>query len=371
MSTIKNPMSTSYKAVFVLSILMMFLVFIGGAMSGSKSSGVGVWFWGYTAWKMYKRDNESLVSLQKIMLWFQAVAFSVALAVLVFSDSDVRRYVDVTPIGLIIIATLSMGVTFALYKYFYTQSKYPDNYAPSSNDEDLWSRVSDELKNGQRVDPLWTRAFAESDGDSNKANARYIKLRFKQLRQEVKNNHSSFSDSNQTNVKLPVDPKKPIGTGVILIGLAIITYTAFYFLKDYKNSVSNSSDVSINVPKPYSPTYSKSQIEAQNSPSPKITSCNFEWNSDTKKFDRLNDAFVTYFAQKSYVIPKFGFDSELSEKLTLLRKADKEGSVSVAKALAKEIQSITITIYHKADISPNSFMDVGTQARLSDVCSQQ
>lgn len=237
MSSTKMPMSTSYKAVFVLSIVMIFLVFIGGAMSGSKSVGFGVWYWGYTAWKMYKRNNDALVSLQKVMLWFEALAFTVALAVLLFSDSDVRRYVDVTPLELILLASLSMGVTFALYKYFGKQVKNPNVADASSNDEDLWSTVSDELKNGQRVDSLWTRAFAESDGDSNKANARYIKMRVEQLRDEFNTrNESAEVDSNST-LKLPAPNKKPIGTGVILIGVAIVAYTALYFLKDYNNSV--------------------------------------------------------------------------------------------------------------------------------------
>ena len=82
MSSLKSPMSTSYKAVFVISILMIFAVIMGGALSGSKSLGWGIWYWGYTAWKMYKRDNESLVVIHKVVLWFEAIAFSVALTFL-------------------------------------------------------------------------------------------------------------------------------------------------------------------------------------------------------------------------------------------------------------------------------------------------
>ena len=122
MSSAKAPMSTSYKAVFILSILMIFVVIIGGAMSGSKSVGFGIWYWGYTAWKMYKRENDALISIQKVMLWFESVAFSIALAVLLFSDSDVRRYVDVTPLGLIILASISMLITYSLLVFFKKQS---------------------------------------------------------------------------------------------------------------------------------------------------------------------------------------------------------------------------------------------------------
>lgn len=44
---------------------------------------------------------------------------------------------------------------------------------------------------------MWTRAFSESDGDSNKANARYIKLRFDQIKLE------SMSSSSSSNASLP------------------------------------------------------------------------------------------------------------------------------------------------------------------------
>jgi len=199
MSSAKDPMSTSYKTVFVLSILMIFFVIIGGAMSGSKSVGFGVWYWGYTAWKMYKRDNDSLVSLQKIMLWFEAIAFSIALAVLLFSDSDVRRYVDITPLGLIILASLSMGVTFLLYKFFKKQQIVPatSSFVSTSSIEDrFWEQASRELE-GDRHEATWARAMASAEGDYAKTKALYIKLRSSDLQQS----YSSLNEKNLTGAE--------------------------------------------------------------------------------------------------------------------------------------------------------------------------
>jgi len=51
-------------------------------------------------------------------------------------------------------------------------------------EEQLWQIVSDEMKNGIRVDALWTRVFAESDGEINKANANYLKYRYEQVKKE-------------------------------------------------------------------------------------------------------------------------------------------------------------------------------------------
>jgi len=181
MSSLNRSMSTSYKAVFALSILMIFVVIIGGAMSGSKSVGFGIWYWGYTAWKMYKRDNDSLVSLQKIMLWFEAIAFSVALAVLLFSDADVRRYVDVTPLGLIILASISMGITYLLYRFFDNQKKISSGtiFTPSSVEnvsDKHWEQASREL-DGVRHEATWAKAVSSADGDDSKARALYLKIR--------------------------------------------------------------------------------------------------------------------------------------------------------------------------------------------------
>jgi hypothetical protein len=206
MSSIKAPMSTGYKAVFALSILMIFVVILGGAWSQSKSVGFGIWYWGYTAWKMYKRDNDSLVSLQKFMLWFEAIAFSIGLAVLLFSDSDVRRYVDITPLWLIILASLSMGVTYLLYKFFKKQQSAPTTFTTvsgSSIDDRFWEQASRELE-GDRHRATWARAMAIAEGDESKTKALYLKIRASELNsQSVANSVKKSSFESVPKAVIP------------------------------------------------------------------------------------------------------------------------------------------------------------------------
>ena len=59
----KPPMSPSYKAVFVLSLVMIPIsMMLSAALRGGKggASMAAIW-WGFTAWYMYKRDNKGLV----------------------------------------------------------------------------------------------------------------------------------------------------------------------------------------------------------------------------------------------------------------------------------------------------------------------
>jgi hypothetical protein len=242
MSSTKMPISTSYRAVFALSILMIFLVIVGGAMSGSKSVGFGIWYWGYTAWKMYKRDNDSLVSLQRIMLWFQAVAFSVALAVLLFSDADVRRYVDVAPIVLMIIATVSLGVTYALYKFFRRQisTQGGKTYIPESLDkvsDKYWEQALNELES-TRHEATWAKSVSAAEGDKSKAKAFYLKMRATAL-QNIEN------ESNQifANISVETNPNNlEHGAGIIkryvfVFAFVVIGVVVAYFAyHDHKKS---------------------------------------------------------------------------------------------------------------------------------------
>lgn len=198
---------------------MIIIVIIGGAISGSKASGFGIWYWGYTAWKMYKRDNASLVSLQKIMLWFQGIGSAIAFGVLFFSNSDSKKYIDITPWELLIIASLAMGLTFFLYSFFQKQISNTDNStmcgnsssepvsqqqienavsaAPQINnqtqlfnqinfnnddDDHFWEQAANEIDNNQKKSGLWAKCFAESNGDEAKAKAAYLKTRFLQLK---------------------------------------------------------------------------------------------------------------------------------------------------------------------------------------------
>jgi hypothetical protein len=207
MSFGKFPMSTSYKIVFALSILMIFVVIIGGAISSSKALGFAIWYWGYTAWKMYKRDNESLVLIQKFMLWFEAIAFSVALAVLLFSDSDLKKYVDVTPLEVVTFGSASMLITYSLLVFFKKQLSanliigFSDRIDAASIEDKYWEGASRELSL-KRNEAAWAKSFAMSDGDEAKAKALYIKNRALDLMKAdaavVVSTSSSHSNRNES-----------------------------------------------------------------------------------------------------------------------------------------------------------------------------
>ena len=185
MTNPKQKMSASYRAIFILSIFMVFFVLIAGAATKSKSSGFGMWIWGYTAWLMYKRRNADLVSFYKGLLWFDLIAAGIALSVLTFSEGDVGRYVGYTAVEAALLFAIVISLTYGLYRFFSNQSNlisestYFDTN--SSIEDKYWEQASHEFDVGDRVVAIWARAFSEADGDENKAKARYLMMRVEQL----------------------------------------------------------------------------------------------------------------------------------------------------------------------------------------------
>jgi len=279
MSSTKMPMSTSYKAVFALSILMIFVVIIGGAMSGSKSVGFGIWYWSYTAWKMYKRDNDALVSLQKIMLWFEAVAFSIALAVLLFSDSDVTRYVGVTPIGLTVIAAISIGITYSLYRYFQRQLRISNGsiFVPVSVDkasDKHWEQASKEL-DSVRHEATWAKSVSAAEGDEAKARAFYLKMRAMAL-QNIEN-EANMDVANKgvgTASKNSEAPNSNLKRVIVVFAvLATVGTVAFFSYEAHKSSATEVVD---------GVTQKKFSLYRQLSDGNKI-----RWNRDSECFIKM------------------------------------------------------------------------------------
>jgi hypothetical protein len=208
----KKPMSTSYKLVFFFSILMIFSVLILGSATGTKSSGFGLWVWGYTAWLMYKRNNVSLVGLYKVLLGFDIFACVVVFVVMLFSDGDVFKIIGYSQVGFIMLLGLVTLITYGMYSYFKAQieskiNSYESAHSTSSDvnnkplkspstasklsplpSEDLyWEMALDELNNNKHNVALWARIFSEVDGDVNKTKARYLKFRVQELSAEAKN----------------------------------------------------------------------------------------------------------------------------------------------------------------------------------------
>jgi hypothetical protein len=191
----------------------------------------------------------------------------------VFSDKDFGfSYGEA-----LVLLSVVILITYGLYRYF-SKLQLSSNSSESNDaiDTTLWEQVSEEIKNGKRIDSLWTRAFSESDGDSNKANARYLKLRFNQIQFE-----NSLSSSHTKVASLPKDSIKvkhsifdfwnhfnAIGKFaliclLLLVGYGLIGGNMDYFFKPNVTSIQNStiSKSSISIDRGSSWVQSVSELE--------------------------------------------------------------------------------------------------------------
>ncbi len=190
MSDIKEPMTGTYKAVFVFTIVMTIFVIFMGAATGSKSQ-LGTLIWGYTAWLMHKRNNSQLVSLYKGLLWF--TVFAAVLVIILFASyGDTLGY---SGTGFFLLFLLVLGIDYSLLRFFqnqvenqfqptrvtYTQTSQNDVQTPTS--EQIWEMASQELSNNRR-EGLWAKSFSQSNGDENKARAIYLKSRVSEIENE-------------------------------------------------------------------------------------------------------------------------------------------------------------------------------------------
>ena len=171
MVTTKPKMSASYKAVFALSIIMIFVGMLGGAGSGSKGAGGGaVFVWGYTVWLMYKRDNKGLVSLYRLFLWWQGIAVAIVVAFSIFDASflSMSGFARFSVTGLLILGAVLMSISYGLLTYFRHQllKPYAGEGAAIVDIEILdkfWEQASLELQNSKN-EAVWAKAFATNQG---------------------------------------------------------------------------------------------------------------------------------------------------------------------------------------------------------------
>lgn len=198
---------------------MIFSVLILGSATGTKSSGFGMWVWGYTVWLMYKRRNSDLVSLYKVLLGFDLFACVVGVCVYLFSDSSIFTVIGYSYVGFITLLGCVTLLTYGMYTFFKSQIE-PDsdvvknnvnrnlhiNFTNNGNltssgsttskdlpipntetlvaDDKFWEIASQELKSNNINEALWARLFSETDGDDNKTKARYLKNRVDELKAE-------------------------------------------------------------------------------------------------------------------------------------------------------------------------------------------
>lgn len=371
MTVAKPKMSASYKAIFILSIFMVFFVLLAGAMTNSKSSGFGMWIWGYTAWLMYKRRNADLVSFYKLLLWFDVIAAGVAVAVLTFSDSDVSKYVGYTAIEAVLLFVFVISLTYGLYKYFYSlESNSTSSVSSDVADSTIWDQVSEEVKSGKRVDSLWTRAFSETDGDSNKANARYIKLRFDQIKLESMSSSSSSNSSlppkESIKVKLTIfdfwDNFNTVGK-LALIGIILLVGYGILGgnMDPYFHPTAPSND---NVTSSQSSTKPSSATTV----SPKNTNCIFVWSEPQRTFVKVEDDIFDSVKYTNTIIIKLGKEAYSESLFAQLRKADAEKNELLAKSIAKEIRANALTVYFEKNLSADFINLIANEQNLRSRC---
>jgi hypothetical protein len=122
MQTTKPPMSSSYKAVFIFSIIMIPVSFLLGAIAsgGKGGAGLSTLWWGFTAWYMYKRNIDALVSLQKTLLFLAGILGTLTFLLLI-SNKELEETVGFTPLGVVVLIAISMSVHYGLFLFFRKQ----------------------------------------------------------------------------------------------------------------------------------------------------------------------------------------------------------------------------------------------------------
>jgi hypothetical protein len=82
----------------------------------------------------------------------------------------------------------------------------PDRSTPAkAGDDKFYDEVARELEEKPMVPGLWTKAFAEMDGDDAKARALYIRYRVQQLATEAARQHESVEEKRKREVTLIQD----------------------------------------------------------------------------------------------------------------------------------------------------------------------
>jgi hypothetical protein len=305
------------------------------------------------------------------LLWFYVIAAGVAVAVLAFSDSDVSKYVGYTAIEAILLFVLVISLTYGLYKYFSSvESNLNSSDSFTVADSTIWDQVSEEVKSGKRVDSLWTRAFSETDGDSNKANARYIKLRFDQIKLEskVSSSSSSFSSVPKQSEKVKLtffDFWNHFNTVGKLALLGILLLVGYGFLGG-------------NMDPLYQPTTTSKDNQVYSQPSPqtsssadvssKNTNCIFVWNEQQRKFVKVDDDISDTVKYSNTIIIKIGKEAYFESLIVQLRKADAEKNEPLAKSIAKEIRANALTVYFEKKLSSDFINLIANEQNLRSRC---
>ena len=221
-------MTSSYKAVFIASALITLSLFFIIMNSGSQNQ-APTFFWAMTVWYMYKHDYQAAVTLQKIMMGFSGLA-TMAFALGSFQeDKTISNLLGFSPYEMIIPGLISFCVHFWLLGFFQNtlsvdlkntvRASYidpmDDNVTSEGGDKvrdsqeigfDIWEMASEEYDNNRNTG-IWAMAFAESEGNEDKAKALYLKTRAEQLAndfdQKTFEEDTSSSETDSQDIEDP------------------------------------------------------------------------------------------------------------------------------------------------------------------------
>ena len=228
MNETKADMYGSYLAVFSFAIAMAVLPLFFYSKVGSV-------LWALVAWQIYRRDKSSLILTLRLLFWFIVLGAIVSTVWLLLGPPNVnlRQFVEAEGIGL----AISAGVLWWMHSFFEKSPvaadiftpvvaeepasadiatvdtapplsavpKYvaesPDLRAEPSvspktvppvsqgtialptiiDDERIYAGIAGELETGSMDKGLWTRLFAECDGDEKRTRVLYIRQRAERL----------------------------------------------------------------------------------------------------------------------------------------------------------------------------------------------
>ena len=127
-------------------------------------------------------------SFAKWLLVFSSV-ISVPIYIPSLSFAMHNSLIGLIAIGQLVLTLVGLYYLFTPEFKMYLKPQKKDNHALSKED---YTEALNEFEN-KRDEQLWTKYFAESDGDENKAKARYLKDRAEILSKEDKNQVDNLS----------------------------------------------------------------------------------------------------------------------------------------------------------------------------------
>ena len=144
-----EPMAGTYKAIFLGSLGIAILLFLANVAVGTNNH-LPVFFWLATAWYMYKRDLNTSILLQKILIGLALLSGAIGIYPYASADSMTLNIMGVSPQGLLIGAFVSFGAHCWLLKFF--QREYGVQLGVTNASDDFQSNERDHDSEDEEFD---------------------------------------------------------------------------------------------------------------------------------------------------------------------------------------------------------------------------